>query len=339
MIKSLIISLLVFITMILFRTDLCSQEAVSNTEVSITIEPKVMVADSEIYLRDLARIEANNGKSLQDLSIEEIKNIYICNAAEPGFSKIIHVEYIKSRVRQQGIKIELITWKGADRIFIETRAIRLSPQDVYSHIHNYLISQIKEQLSVTESNIHIKAVNEIQPAILPLGDVVIKVESAHLVGLTRGIIPLNVTITVNDQNYEKRTLLFEVKTFREVVTSSKNLSRNEIIQEKALKISHQDIHGFPNIFSQKEELIGKRLKRMISKDTIINSDMIEDIPLVNKGELVTIIIESPSFRITAQGKSKEDGIHGQTIRVDNTSYMKEILCQVIGDKIVRVFFP
>ncbi|MBM4242010.1 MAG: hypothetical protein FJ150_10185, partial [Euryarchaeota archaeon] len=124
MIKSLIISLLVFIMMILLQTDLCSQEAVSNTEVSVTIEPKVMVADSEIYLRDLARIEANNGKSLQDLSIEEIKNVYICNAAEPSFSKIIHVEYIKSRVRQQGIKIELITWKGADRIFIETRAIR-----------------------------------------------------------------------------------------------------------------------------------------------------------------------------------------------------------------------
>ena len=66
--------------------------------------------------------------------------------------------------------------------------------------------------------------------------------------------------------------------------------------------------------------------------------MIEALPVVFQGDLITIVIESPAFRITAQGKAKEDGAPGQIIRVANTSSMKEIPAQVVGEKLVKVAF-
>jgi len=330
MARSMIFSLLILAVIATFQINSYSQD----TEATIIVEPKAMIAGSEVYLKDLAKIEVSNG-----LSLEEIENVHICDAAEPGFSKTLHIGYIKSRVRQQGIKIELIDWKGSDRTVIETRATRLSSQDIYSHIQKLLISQIKERYSVDEPNIHIKAVNEIRPAILPSGEANIRIEPVYSDSVS-GVMPLSIIISVNSKDYEKRTILIEVKISREVITTAKDLGKNEIIQPTDLKISFiEDIKGFPDVFSQKDELIGKRLKRMVSENTIITRDMVEEIPLINKGDMVTIVIDSPAFRITAQGKSREDGIYGQSIRVENASSSKEILCQVIGEKTVKVFFP
>ena len=93
-----------------------------------------------------------------------------------------------------------------------------------------------------------------------------------------------------------------------------------------------------DVFSQKDDIIGKRAKRMIPSGTIIAGNMIEDPPIIDKGDLVTIIIESEAFRITAQGKAQESGARSQIIRVVNTSSMKEISAQVVNEKIVRVIF-
>jgi len=339
MIRLLIFWLLVFMMTAAFQIDLYSQDVAFSGKINVNIKPKAMVIGPEVYLSELAKIEASDGKTQQNVSLEEIRKINICNAPEPGFSKTIHVEYIKSRVRQQGISLELINWEGTDRTVIETRSTQLSPQEICSHVQNFIVSQWREQYSLEESeeesDIHIKAINEIRPAILPLGRAGVKVEPAYS-DLASGIIPIRLTFLVDGQDYEKRTVLFEIKTLKEVITSSKNLDKHEIIQPMALNVSRREVHGFPVIFTKKDELIGKRLKRMIQKGTIITGDMIEVPPLINKGDKVTMVVESPSFRITAQGISKEDGIHGQIIRVANASSMKEIFCQVVDERTVKI---
>ena len=134
---------------------------------------------------------------------------------------------------------------------------------------------------------------------------------------------------------------FKVMVLKEVLVAAHVLDRHEVIAEDDLRLALRDVGGslaHASILSRKTELIGKRAKRMIREGTVIAADMVEDTPIVNRGELVTIIIESPAFRITTQGKAREAGARHQIIRVMNISSMKEITAEVIDDKLVRVEF-
>ncbi len=66
--------------------------------------------------------------------------------------------------------------------------------------------------------------------------------------------------------------------------------------------------------------------------------MIDDFPIIKQGDLVNMVIESTKFRITVQGRAKENGKIGQFIKVANTITMKEVVARVLNDKTVQVDF-
>jgi flagella basal body P-ring formation protein FlgA len=72
------------------------------------------------------------------------------------------------------------------------------------------------------------------------------------------------------------------------------------------------------VVAEADELVGRTPKRAIRPlEPVRQGDVM--LPLViRKGDLVTIVLETPALRLTAQGKAAEDGSQGATIRVANT---------------------
>jgi len=308
------------------------QDADTSGEISIVMVERALVTEREIHLDDIASIKSPN-ETLQ----EEAGKVQICRAAEPGFSKTLHVGYIKSRVRQQGIPIEYINWSGAQQVVVETKATLLTTQKTLSHAEAFLTSWINARCSISGASVHIRPVNEIRPVTLPYGQVAVEVDSVSANSLG-GIVPLSFAISVDGRECEKRVILFKVEILKEVVIAAHTLDKHKAIEAEDLRIALQDISGDLDVFFQKDKLTGKRSRRPIPEGTIITGNMVEAMPIVFQGAMVTIVIESPAFRITTQGKAKEDGAHGQIIRVMNTSSMKEIPAQVVGEKLVKVGF-
>jgi len=308
------------------------QDADTSGEISIVMLERALVTEREIHLEDIASIKSAN-ESLQ----EEAGKVQICRAAEPGFSKTLHVGYIKSRVRQQGIPDEHITWSGAQQVVVETKATRLTTQKILSHAKVFLTSWINTRCSISGSSVHIQPVNEIRPVTLPYGEVTVEIQPASPNSIG-GTVPLSFAISVDGRECEKRVILFKVDILKEVVIAAQTLDKHKAIEAEDLRIALKDISGDLDVFFQKDELTGKRSRRPIPEGTIITGNMVEAMPIVFQGDVVTIVIESPAFRITAQGKAKEDGAPGQIIRVANISSMKEIPAQVLGEKLVKVAF-
>lgn len=63
------------------------------------------------------------------------------------------------------------------------------------------------------------------------------------------------------------------------------------------------------------DAIGRRAKRFVEAGAIIDPSDLEQVPLVKRGQLVTLISQVGSARIVAGGKALEDGLPGQLIRV------------------------
>jgi flagella basal body P-ring formation protein FlgA len=61
--------------------------------------------------------------------------------------------------------------------------------------------------------------------------------------------------------------------------------------------------------------------------------------LVHKGDLVTIVLETPSLQLTAQGKALDDGARGALVRIENTKSSRIVDASVTAAGTVAVVLP
>lgn len=311
---------------LIFVVLISNISAVEN--VSVTISENSYIVGKNIYLGDIAHIESSNEKLRQ-----EIAKLVISPSAEPGMSILLHIGYIKSRIRNQGIDPDSIIWKGSDSTKVQTKAITISAPEIVSSALDFIVNAT----GVPKEQTKIEPIVDIKPIILPYGKPEIKVEPISHTP-TKGTIPLRFLILIDGKECERRNIPFKCQIIKEVIVATKEIDINKNIEIDDLSLTACDIGINSEYYTEKTKIIGKRAKRLIAPGTIITSDMFDDFPIIKQGDLVTIVIESTKFRITAQGKAKEDGKIGQLIKVANTTTMKEIIARVLDNKTVQVDF-
>jgi len=92
----------------------------------------------------------------------------------------------------------------------------------------------------------------------------------------------------------------------------------------------------PDMLLQASDLVGKAARHQLRPgDPVRQSDV--EVPLViHRGSLVTILLETPSLRLSAEGKALDDGSMGTVIRVANTKSSRVIDAVVAGPGTVTV---
>jgi len=79
-----------------------------------------------------------------------------------------------------------------------------------------------------------------------------------------------------------------------------------------------------------QQIIGKAARRILRAGETVRAGDIADPIVVHKGDLVTIVLNTPGMQLTAQGKAVEDGAMGVSIRVANTQSNRVIDAVVAG---------
>ncbi len=92
----------------------------------------------------------------------------------------------------------------------------------------------------------------------------------------------------------------------------------------------------PDIVAEQRELIGKTPRRPLRAHEPLRSGDVQTPIVVRRGDLVTIVLETPTMRLTAQGKALEDGGLGAAIRIANTKSDRIIDAAVVGPNLVAV---
>jgi len=297
-----------------------------NQKASVSLLENSYVSDVEVRLGDIASIDSNE-QSMKD----KLQKMYICRSAEPGSSVTLNVSYIKSRIKQQGIAPESINWNGSDHLTVETKSVSISIQELQSSAETF----ITELAGKSAKMVKLQPANDIKPIMISNGKVNIRTELVSPYTVNNNVL-LKFVYSVDGRDCGNRIIPFRVEVIKDIVVTTKSIDLHKVLNADDLTIVSQNVGLSSNIFYTKDELIGKRVKRVISKGTIISSDMVEQPPIIKQGDLITIVVESSSFRISAQGKAMENGIGGQVIRVINTLSMKEIQAKVVDGKTVKI---
>jgi flagellar basal body P-ring formation protein FlgA len=85
-----------------------------------------------------------------------------------------------------------------------------------------------------------------------------------------------------------------------------------------------------------EDVLGKAPKRMLQSGQPIRQADLANVSLIKRNDLVTMILRTKTMTLTAQGKALDDGVEGQTVKVQNPKSNRTVEGQVTGPNEVTV---
>lgn len=158
-------------------------------------------------------------------------------------------------------------------------------------------------------------------------------------GALKGHVRLVAIVKVDGVAHHEVKLTGWVDVFSPVVCAARNLKKGDILKEDDVILERKNTSRMPAaVLSNVDAVRGLTAKHSIREGTSLKAWMVERSPILVKGDLVTILAELGSIRITAPGKIMEKGYPGELIRVQNAMSRKEIYARVINNSTVTVDF-
>ncbi len=296
----------------------------------------VVVADS-IKLGDVS--ELRGFESSEDA--DALRNIVITEAPPAGGSRIIHHALIRSALSAKGINLAKIALNGAAQC--EVRRPAMQQQIVPGSAANPAVaSPVSSRDGKVASSATPQPETTLRKAIEDhfhrefaryggRAELLFDRSDDHKLQLTSP--PLEFHIT-----REKNALLglcaLEVEVANEGKTAQRipvvvrtTMNRSVLTARRAINqgatIVAADVDLMPVSFTKLDDLglddastvVGQRAKKFIPAGTRIELETLEPVPLVLRGQLITLVSEVGGVRVVTTAKAGSNGLRGETIRV------------------------
>jgi len=320
------------VALLVLATSALASPAEAGT---VRLWPSAVVVDSSIRLADLCELrdfEPARGRQLAELVIG--------HAPPPGGSRVIHLEMIRSALGAGGANMATITLRGSTRCAV-TRPSPIAEAEPTSQAASTFrpdaeTGDVPRVPTPPEGprTLRQAVIDQINEALARYGgraEVVFDRTSTQALDLSgptysfnvrrRGSSPLGLVQLEVDVISERGTLqtvpvVAQVSLVRPALVARRSINQGAVIQP-------QEVDLVPLTFSRTDNLgigdtaqvIGQRAKRFIAAGTLIDLSLIESVPLVTRGQLVTLTSVAGAVRVVTTAKALEDGLLGETIAV------------------------
>lgn len=116
-----------------------------------------------------------------------------------------------------------------------------------------------------------------------------------------------------------------------------DIEKDQIIKESDL-ISQMVREGRlrDDVVTDKDELVGKQVVRLLKADKLVSLRDIRDEVLVKKGQMATVVYQNRGLQITSKMEALEDGSKEQIITLVNNKSGKEVVGKVVDKNMVLI---
>ncbi|MDR0621173.1 MAG: flagellar basal body P-ring formation chaperone FlgA [Deltaproteobacteria bacterium] len=298
--------------------------------VSVIFPPQNTVNGPRILLGDVANVAAD-GPADQVLA-DLIGAVDLGASPSPGTDLVLRKRQIEQRLTSSGAPVSDVRWLIPEEVTFTGLGQITDNDSVRKIILEYLdrsepyISGIYDLLNVTFST----------PPALPPGKVEYRFSPqnssnpAYLTG--------TVFFTVDGQDAGRLRVTAQVDLRLPAVVAARDLPRGHVLSEIDLSESQVPYMQAKGALTETEQALGQTLKTSVRTGAPIRNRDLVQTSMVKKGEVVTIVAQTGSLKITALGQARQDGALGQTISVLNQDSKKTISAKVIGPSLVEVIF-
>jgi flagella basal body P-ring formation protein FlgA len=305
------------------------QKAEEKPRAVIRVKESATVRGTEIFLRDVAQIQASD-RSLG----ERLGALPIGQAPLPGLSRTFDPSLIMIKLRQYkmdtaGIQVESpksVVVQGAHRV--------ISSGEIFEAAKRAVL----EDRDGEYEQVTVRADALPPDLVVPPGEVELKARP-RLASVGVGSIPVVVEAWVDGRLYRAVSLSVKLSQLREVVVANHPLPRHAMVRQADVRLERRDISYLSHEpLNDLTLVVGRRTTRMLASGDIVSSDALELPPLIQKGDVVTLMVEGPGLLVTTKGVAQEEGRAGQLVRAKNAASGREVLGTVESKKTIRVGF-
>ena len=138
-------------------------------------------------------------------------------------------------------------------------------------------------------------------------------------------------------NKDRMRISGRFERMTEVPVLANRIMRGEVISKSDIKwVSMPESRISRTSIVDLENLVGMAVKRAIAPGKAISANDVRRPLLVNRGQLVTMLLTTPSMQLSAKGKALQAGSKGDVIRISNSQTSTVIDAVVTGSGQVRV---
>jgi flagella basal body P-ring formation protein FlgA len=292
------------------------------------VRDKTWIRGEKVYVKDVAEINGPPHVA------EALGEIYLAYAPAPGRVKKLHGQWIVSKIRSKPWVPANTAIRVSEFISVGRRCQRVDDETFLDLYRGY----VAKRLDKKGADFQVRRFKAIGNRPFPEGELDIKLADLGS-GEYAGNVTLSAVVYVDGTKERRVSLSGWVDRFEEVVCSKYTLPRHGVISEADLCLRKKNISKLTgNVIKTPGFAVGKRVKHNVKGGTVLTVNSVEEIPVIQKGDRVTIIAESDSLRITALGIAEDRGAIGDQIRVTNSMGKKEIVAGIVDGSTVKIEF-
>jgi flagella basal body P-ring formation protein FlgA len=282
-----------------------------------TLKPVAVVQGSVIRIGDLF---SEAGSHAGDVAAP---------APPPGARTIFDAQWLAAAAREHHVD-----WQPTshfEQAAVE-RASRLVAADAVS---SALLDEIRYRQPLDDGEIQLD-----NPALR----LAVAAEAADTIGIEAltidartGRFSALVSAPANDADAERQRISGRVFRIVKVPTLNRAMAPGEMIRAgdvTFLRLHADRVAG--DVVGELVELVGRTPRRPLRAHEPLRAGDIQVPIVVHKGDLVTVFLETPLMRLSAQGKALEDGAMGAAIRIANSKSNRVIDAVVTGPNLASI---
>ncbi|SMC19377.1 flagella basal body P-ring formation protein FlgA [Desulfacinum hydrothermale DSM 13146] len=299
----------------------------------------------EIHFRQVVEV-ANDTITLADLLAQPdslpsswraiFRSIELGPTPPLGTQRFIRAEnlraYMVKFLRSRGVDPESTLLVLPDRLTIQRAAIYVEDRQIQQMVTAF----IRTHAPWDPSEMEIRDITFSGLPMLPAGSLTHQIEARS--GETfLGHVNLSIHFFLDGKKVRTLKAAAEVVLKKRVLHAARPLKRGEIISPDDVEMREIEISDPSRSYVfQVSQAVGKRLVHAVSMGEPLELTSLDKPLLVRRGKTVTIVYQTPGIMLTARGKAKEAGGHGDWIRIVNLDSDKVLKGQVLDENTVRV---
>jgi flagella basal body P-ring formation protein FlgA len=306
---------------------------------SIRVWPSAVVVDDAVRLADVCELSGFDVETERKL-----QEVVVAKAPPAGGSRLIHIDLVRQAVTAAGANMATVTLGGATQCAVTrpsaltTSAASKAPnhdgpavrnnvgvaepagtaearEDEYLTLRQAVIDYFNVEFvryGGTAEVIFDRTSNQILDLSGPQYEFNVRRRGGSPLGLT----PLEVDVLADGRTVQTVPLVVQVTMLRHALAARRSINQGATI-------GAADVHLVTMSFTRLDKLglddaasaIGQRAKRFMPAGTLLEPSMLEQVPLVLRGQLVRLMSVSGSVRVVTTAKADEDGLLGEIIKV------------------------
>ncbi len=148
-----------------------------------------------------------------------------------------------------------------------------------------------------------------------------------------------VAVNLSDTNGKSRSgqVRFYIHRYQEVLVLLARVRRSHEVSADKIELQRTEITTLKERpLVDLDQLVGKRAARNLRKGAILTSNCLEQIPDIESGREISIVITDGACRIVAGGVALQNGVAGDYIKVKNSSSGKILVARVVDSRAVAI---